>query len=234
MISLYSSGPSDCHSSEAQTPTWAPRGGTDYQGDPSTSPDHKAPTKAASTRTPRPLKATFQEHSGPHLARGSGLEWGLPAVIPGRALPALLFKSAGERKNSNNKKGAAERRGPAVTNAVTQGPLPPQVLIILAPPAEPPHRSRAGDTTAPRPAVLGVSSPNPPAVPARRPSGSFPTGAVAVLSPRSGTRRLRVTGRVVWGERGQAGLALWPALAQRLASPLQRRAGLGRVYNTRR
>lgn len=162
MISLYSSGPSDCHSSEAQTPTWAPRGGTDYQGDPSTSPDHKVPTKAASTRTPRPLKAAFQEHSGPHLARGSGLEWGLPAVIPGRALPALLFKSAGERKNSNNRKGAAERRGPAVTNAVTQGPLPPQVLIILAPPAEPPHRSRAGDTTAPRPAVLGVAPEIPP------------------------------------------------------------------------
>lgn len=150
-------------------------------------PPHGLPGVAQTTReTPQPALTTKPQqrqpqqgppdHSkplsrstlGPHLARGSGLEWGLPAVIPGRALPALLFKSAGERKNSNNKKGAAERRGPAVTNAVTQGPLPPQVLIILAPPAEPPHRSRAGDTTAPRPAVLGVSSPNPPGAPQPR------------------------------------------------------------------
>lgn len=121
-----------------------------------------------------------------------------------------------------------------MTNAVTQAPLPPpQVLISLAPPAEPPHGSHTGDTPSPRPAVLGVSSPNPPGCPAA-PERLIPDRAVAVPSPCSRSRWLGVTGRVSRGERG---LALRPALAQRLASPLrqrQRRCGLGRVYNTRR
>lgn len=124
--------------------------------------------QAASTETPRLLNPLSRSTLDPHLARWSGLEWGLPAVIPGWALPALLFKSAGERKYNNNKKGAAERRGPAVTNAVTQAPLPPQVLISLAPPAEPPHHGQAGDTTSPRPAVLGTGPRNPPAARPRR------------------------------------------------------------------
>lgn len=65
--------------------------------------------------------------------------------------PCFAFQiSRGMKKINNNKKGAAERRGPAVTNVVTQAPLPPQVLISLAPPAEPPcHSHHSGDTTVP-------------------------------------------------------------------------------------
>lgn len=94
MTSLYSSGRPDCHSSEPQTPTWAPRGVLDQQGDPWTSPDHKTPGPLH--RTPRLLQPLSRSTRDPHPAQGSGLEWGLPAVIPGWALPALLFKSAGE------------------------------------------------------------------------------------------------------------------------------------------